>query len=222
MISPFEHAQQPPKYRLALALRFPFLLLYSPPPSRTLQRVGTWLSSLLHSPHIAPHQQQRHPFPFPRWPLAMHLAIIALLSTASSVAALGPPHGLASRLVKTHSSLARDIKTSLKRAASPAFADKRLFKKKRAATATKKMCRVINTFGASIESSTSPARHPPTTGATTATTTTGTSSTRASQPTSTKVPTANSPWKLVVTNVSPFHAAGPGPSLTSANLLARQ
>jgi hypothetical protein len=134
----------------------------------------------------------------------MHLASIAISSlfVASSVAALGPPHGLASRLVKSHSSLARDIKTSLKRAASDAFAGKRI-KKKRAATVTKKMCRVVptNRLGASIESSTSPVHHPPTTSPNTTTATkTRTSSTGASQPTGTNVPTANSPWKLKVTN----------------------
>ena len=152
----------------------------------------------------------------------MHLATIALSSlfAASSVAALGSPHRLASRLVKSHSSLARDIKTSLQRAASPGFAGKRI-KKKRAATVTKKMCRVVptNSLGASIESSTSPARHPPTTGTATKP---GSSSTSTSQPTGTNIPTANSPWKLSVTNVSALASDFRRPSLTFSNLLARQ
>ena len=154
---------------------------------------------------------------------AMHLVTIALSSlfAASSVAALGSPHGLAGRLARSHTSLARDIKASLKRAASPAFAGKKA-KKKRATAVTKKMCRVVpsNSLGASIPSSTSPIRHPPTT----TTATEHDSGTGAPQPTSTNIPAANSPWKLKVTNVSDsaWRAGPSGSSLTFANLLARQ
>lgn len=151
------------------------------------------------------------------------------LLAASSVAALGSPHDLAGRLAKVHSDLARDMRISLKRAALPALADK-WFNKKRAAAPTKQWCRVRPTSGlnASADSPTSPARHPPTTtGATTRATSADASSTSASRPTGTNLPTANSPWKLKVTNVSAFHAdsgsrAESKPNLTFADLLGRQ
>ncbi len=158
--------------------------------------------------------------------------VFSYLLAASSVAALGSPHDLAGRLAKAHGALARDIRLSLKRAALPALANK--WFNKRAAITTKQWCRVkpANAFNTSTDSLTSPARHPPTTSATTRATSTGASSTgasstSASQPTATKAPIPNSPWKLKVTNVSAFHAdsgsrAESKPSLTFANLLGRQ
>lgn len=167
--------------------------------------------------------------PFFRCPLTMYLAPITFSSllVASSVAALRPPHDLAGRLAKTHSNLARDIKTSFMRAASPVMADKGVKNKKKRAATTKQFCRVRPTsrLGASTELPTSPVRHPPTTTGTgvptRATSITRPSSTGA-QPTDT---TGKSPWKLKVTNVSclpcrsgqPSRAESkPGPSRAQA------